>query len=390
MYNTPRVNTSMLAMSGFIATVILIYFGMQFYVATWAMRSLPSLALSRGAIILGVLLLSLSFPLTLFGLRAWRGAWIRWLAYGSYIWLGLVFIWLTCAAAGDLFLLVCRLWGAVESARPWVTAAVLAGTALAGVWSLYNASRLPRLTEVEVTIPHLPAELDGFTVAQLSDLHLGVTMPLSKFAAVVAQVRALNPDLVVLTGDIIDAGLRDETGAAAIGAGLKAQHGMFAVLGNHEFYHGVGASARALQGMGARVLRNEVMSLPNGLQVAGVDDLIAGRAARDGAAVLARLAPSKPSLFLSHQPLHFEEAAAGGVGLMLSGHTHNGQLFPFNLLVRLFYRHAHGLYRQDRSWLYVTSGTGQWGPPMRLFTRAEVVRLTLRAPAPSQAPVPGP
>jgi len=195
----------------------------------------------------------------------------------------------------------------------------------------------------------------------------------------VAEVSALRPDIVVLTGDILDAGLRREDEFTRIGAGLRARCGVLAILGNHEFYHGPAASARALQGMGARLLRDEVAALPCGLQVAAVDDVrTAHLSEADVAGLLARLEPGRPSLFLSHQPLYFEAAARAGVGLMLSGHTHQGQIFPFGLIVRMVYPYFHGLYRIGRSSLYVTSGTGQWGPPMRLFTRAEIVRFTLR------------
>ena len=369
----------MLAMFGFIATVILVYLGMQYYVAFWLIRNFTALPLSPQAARITVLLLALSFPLCMYLLRHFQGAMAAAFAYLSFIWLGLILIWLVCAASGDLLLLSSRLWGGTETLRPWLRAAVLAATAAGGLWSLYNAWRMPALREVEVALPGLPRELDGFTVVQLSDLHLGVTVPLAKFARIVAQVSSLQPDLVVLTGDILDAGLNDEDGFARIGSGLKARCGTLAVLGNHEFYHGTAASARAFSAMGARLLRDEIVALPGGLQVAGVDDLrTSGLSSRDVSEVLAKLDPSKPSLYLSHQPLYFEAAAKAGVGLMLSGHTHQGQIFPFGFIVRLVYPNFHGLYRQGASALYVTSGTGQWGPPMRLFTRAEIVRFTLR------------
>jgi len=371
----------MLPMIGFIATVILVYLGMQYYVAFWLLRNFPALPLTPQAARITVLLLALSFPLAMYCLRHFHGAWTAIFAYLSFIWLGLVLIWLAGAAAGDLLLLAARLWRGAEALRPWVRNAVLAGTAAGGLWSLYNAARMPALREVEVVLPNLPRELDGCTVVQLSDLHLGVTVPLAKFSRIVERVSALEPDLVVLTGDILDAGLRDEADFARIGSGLQARQGVLAVLGNHEFYHGPAASAKAFQSLGARLLRDEVVVLPGGLQVAAVDDIrTAHLSADEVAAVLAKLDAAKPSLFLSHQPLHFKTAARAGVGLMLSGHTHQGQIFPFGLIVRLVYPCFHGFYRQDASLLYVTSGSGQWGPPMRLFTRAELVRFTLRAP----------
>ena len=201
---------------------------------------------------------------------------------------------------------------------------------------------------------------------------------LNPIASIAERVAALKPDLIVLTGDIADSGMGGE---ARVGAGLKAPQGVFAVMGNHEFYHGLEDSARILQGMGARVLRNEDADLPCGIQLVGVDDIRTARVSRQEVSELfSRLDPGKPSIFLSHQPLDFDLAAKAGVGLMLSGHTHQGQIWPFGLIVRLFYPRFHGLYEENKSWLYVTSGTGQWGPPMRLFTRAEIVRIQLRAP----------
>jgi uncharacterized protein len=369
----------MLPMFGFIATVIVVYLGMQYYVAFWLLRNFPGLPLSPQTARVTVLLLALSFPFSMYCLRHFRGTWTAAFAYLSFIWLGLVLIWLASAAAGDLALLLARLCRTVDAVRPWVRGAVLAAAAAGGLWSLFNAARMPALREVEVSLPNLPHELDGFTVVQLSDLHLGVTVPLGKFARIVARVSELKPDLVVLTGDILDAGLNDEAGFARIGSGLRARLGVLAVLGNHEFYHGAAASARAFQSMGARLLRDEVVVLPGGLQVAAVDDVrTAGLSADEVFAILSRLDPAQPSLFLSHQPMYFEAAARARVGLMLCGHTHQGQIWPFGLIARLVYPYFHGLYRQDASLLYVTSGTGQWGPPMRLFTRAEIVRFTLR------------
>lgn len=346
---------------------------MQSYLASWAFRNFPDLPLSPGALRLLILLSAGGFPFSMYCLRTFRGEWTHWLASAGFLWFGTVFIALTFTVLGDLAVL------AAPAARAWARAAVPAAAAAACLLAVYNASRPPLIHDVEIPLAGLPQGLDGFTVVQLSDLHLGVTVSLDKFASIVTQVDALKPDLIVLTGDIFDAGMSGDGEVERIGAGLKARLGVLAVLGNHEFYHGVEASSRTLAGMGARLLRDEVMTLPGGLQVAGVDDVrTAGLSADDVAAVLSNLDPARASLFLCHQPLHFGAAARAGVGLMLSGHTHAGQIFPFGLIVRLFYPRFHGLYHEGRSTLYVTSGAGQWGPPMRLFTRAEIVRFTLR------------
>jgi len=189
-----------------------------------------------------------------------------------------------------------------------------------------------------------------------------------------------------IRGDLISAGRTPDTPQdPALMQDLEDVHqqgqGKLAVLGNHEFYHGMEASLECFRRLGARVIRNEIVELPGGLQVAGVDDIRTVHLAREEvSSLLSKLDPNKPSIFLSHQPLMFDAAAQHGVGLMLSGHTHRGQIFPFGLFVKIFYRYLYGLYRQGDSVLYVTSGAGQWGPPMRLFAPPEIVRIVLRSP----------
>lgn len=362
----------MLPMLGFISLVVVVHAGMQSYVAWWAVRNFAGLRIGFGALRLFILISAAGFPFSMYCLRTFRGEWTQWLASAGFVWFGLVFISLSVAVAADIAVVF------VPGVRHYAKTLVPLAIASASLWAVYNASRPPLVKDVEIEMAGLPAGLEGFTVVQISDLHLGVTVPLEKFSRIVAQVEALRPDLIVLTGDIFDAGLRDDGAVERIGAGLKAKHGVFAVLGNHEFYHGVEVSSRAFSGMGARLLRNEVVSLPVGLQVAGIDDVrTAHLSTADIGALLSKLDRARPSVFLSHQPLGFDAAVRAGVGLMLCGHTHQGQIFPFGLIVRLVYPRFSGLYREGRTNLYVTSGTGQWGPPMRLFTRAEIVRLTL-------------
>jgi len=372
----------MLKMLGFIATVVVVYTGMQSYVAFWLLRSFPGLPVNRLLLRAVILLTTLAFPLSLYCLRMYRGTWTVALAYASFLWLGVIFLWLGWAALGDIVVLFSRFLGAAEAVRPWARAAVLTATAVSCLWSLYNAARMPAVKDVEISLAGLSPQLEGFSIVQLSDLHLGVTVSIKKFSRIVDLVSSMRPDLIVLTGDIFDAGLGEGGDIERSGLRLKAKRGVFAVLGNHEFYHGVEASSRTLSGMGAHLLRNAIVVLPGGLQLAGVDDVMAGHVSRqEVAALLAKLDAQAPSIYLCHQPLGFAAAAHAGVSLMLSGHTHDGQLFPFGLIVRLFYGHLHGLYQDGASWLYVTSGTGQWGPPMRFLTRAEIVRFTLRGRA---------
>ncbi|MDD5656602.1 MAG: metallophosphoesterase, partial [Elusimicrobia bacterium] len=361
--------------------VILIYLGMQCYAFSWTIRSFPALGLNVNAARAAAALLAASFPLSLYWLRLRPGSWTCAFAYVSCLWLGIAFVWASWAALADLCAGAARLVGAAQRLRAPIAPAAAALAAACIAWSLLNAARLPRVHDLELELANLPPELDGFTVVELSDIHLGLSLSPERFARIVERASALDADVIVLAGDILDAGMDGQAEAARIGAGLKARRGVFAVLGNHEFYHGAAESTRTFQAMGARVLRGEVAVLPGGLQIAGVDDIRTARISRTEVdRLLAGLDPGRPSLFLSHQPLDFEVAAARGVGLMLSGHTHHGQIFPFGLVTRIFYRYVRGLFRREGSWLYVGAGAGHWGPPMRLLSRSEIVRVRLRAP----------
>ncbi|MBI5243365.1 MAG: metallophosphoesterase [Elusimicrobia bacterium] len=362
----------MLSLVVFISTVILVYFGVQVYLAAWLLRSFPALPSSPLALRCAALAVAISFPMASIWLRR-AGPGVEAFAYAAYLWVGVSFIWFVCAILGDCFVLISR---GKAPAAGW---AVLTAAGTLSLFALWSASRPPALKEIEIQVPRLDKALDGFSIIQLSDLHLGVSSPVSRFEDIAERASRLKPDLVVLTGDLLDPGYIDSEAVERIGRLLDAKHGKLAVLGNHEFYHGLEAAIRCYGRCGIRLLRNEVVELPGGLQVAGVDDLMAAHISReDVSALLSKLDPKKPSVFLSHQSWMFDLAAAKGVRLMLSGHTHRGQIFPFRLFVRLFYRYVYGLYRRGGSFLYVTSGAGQWGPPMRLFAPAEIVRIVLR------------
>ncbi|MBI5881598.1 MAG: metallophosphoesterase [Elusimicrobia bacterium] len=355
---------------GFLSLVILVYLGMQYYVAFWVIRSFPGLPVSPLAVRLTVLVLAL-------------------LALVMYVWTGVLLIWVFWAACGDLAFLSASLAGFGSRAKPIIAWTVLAAVGLSSLHALWNGQRLPRVARLEVTLPNLPGRLDGFTIVQISDLHLGVTVPLSRLEDIASSVDKLHPDLIALTGDFVDPGPATEEAIAKAASRLHARHGKLAVLGNHEFYHGVENALSLFRKCGARVLRDEVIEVA-GIQIVGIDDIMAGRLTRDEvSATLSKLDPAKPSVFLSHQPRFVDLASEKGVGLMLSGHTHQGQIFPFGLLARLSYRYFHGLYRRGTTSIYVTSGAGHWGPPMRFLTRAEVAAIVLRSPDRQERDYPG-
>ncbi|MBI4676947.1 MAG: metallophosphoesterase [Elusimicrobia bacterium] len=243
----------MLHILGFLTVVILVYLGMQYYVAFWLIRSFPGLPVAPAVVRAVVLGLALLFPLSIYLLRHASPA-THSLATVMYVWTGVLLIWVFWAACGDVLLLAASRLTPSLRARPFIAWGVLAAVALSSVYAVWNAGRLPRGKEVEVPLPRLPHSLDGFTVVQISDLHLGVTVPLERFESIVSLVNGLRPDLIVLTGDLVDPGPAPEEAIARIGTCLKARHGKLAVLGNHEYYHGLEAALECYKRCGARIV----------------------------------------------------------------------------------------------------------------------------------------
>lgn len=303
----------------------------------------------------------------------------------GFVWMGAFGLLLTGVAASDLVLWAASKVTVVDGAWQQLRALAVAGAVLPAMGYGAWVARRPRVKRLEVKLPGLGQALDGFKVVQLSDVHIGETLGRAFAAQVTAQVNALSPDVVVITGDLIDGSpkkLRDEV---APFAGLRARDGVFYVTGNHEYYHGASAWEAEGRRLGMTVLHNEHRVLERGgdrLVLAGVTDL---EGARFSAAHAPRVdlafagAPAAPRILLAHQPRFAKQAAAHRVSLMLAGHTHGGQIFPFSLFVRLQQPVIKGWATIAGVLTYTSNGTGYWGPPFRLGPRGEITELTLRA-----------
>jgi hypothetical protein len=375
-------------------TAFFLVFGLAVGGAHWylyrRLRRALGIQARRGRLAVGgaLALLALSYPLAR-GLVHWS---YNPFTCGLYqlagVWMGLGLHLLLWTSAGHLLFALLRAAGWATGLerrlrfgleRALFLAGALAALLLAGI-ALLEARSEPELSRLEVPVRGLPEGLDGLRVVQITDVHVGVVVGEERLAAIVAQVNALAPDLVVITGDLVDEDAERFAAVKAPLGSLRARLGVLAVTGNHEFFSNVEASVASASEAGIRFLRNECLEL-QGLTVCGLDDPAARRFG-DGVPeleeVLGQVPPEWPLLFLYHQPRDFERAVGLGVDLMLSGHTHKGQIWPLVVFSRLIYPRQAGLYEHGGARLYVSRGLGTWGPPMRLGSPPELVELTLR------------
>jgi predicted MPP superfamily phosphohydrolase len=373
------------------------------------LRLLPALASLTGAwpLLLAALVLSATtMPLPFVGARRAGGrsapsnGW-KWLGLLSMGWfssmfvltlvrdLGLLLTWIVATVAGWTF----------DGLRvqAWSAAAVPFMATLVSLVGFFNARRTASVVRVDVPIRDLPEGLEGFTIAQLSDIHVGTTIRRGYIQRIVDAVNRLGADMVAITGDLVDGTVAELREHVAPLADLRARHGTFVVTGNHEYYAGAHAWIDELRRLGLRVLLNEHVvlqtrnvkgaqtdeeALDSALVVAGVTDYTAvhfdAAHASDPLRALHGAPPLvRTRLLLAHQPRSAPAAAEAGYQLQLSGHTHGGQFFPWNLFVPLQQPFTAGLHRLREMWVYTSRGTGYWGPPKRFGAPSEITLLRL-------------
>jgi len=356
-------------------------------------RLVPALGSVAAGVALAALLLvsALTLPYGLGARRGGRGRGGAALAWIGLVCMGLFSSLFVLTALRDVALLLATgaamLWPAAvvpaSLATPSARAVAIAAV-LVTLWGFANARRIARVVRVDVPIAGLPDALDGFTIAQVSDVHVGPTIKRPYVEAIVDAVNRLDVDLVAVTGDLVDGSVRELAEDVAPLAGLRAKEGVFFVTGNHEYYSGAPAWVHELRRLGLTVLMNEHVVVRRNdarLVVAGVTDFSAGHfdrsEASDPAAALAGSPRGAVRLLLAHQPRSAAAAEAAGFDLQLSGHTHGGQFLPWNFLVRLQQPFTAGLHRWRRMWVYTSRGTGYWGPPKRFGAPSEITLLRL-------------
>ena len=373
-------------------------------------RLAPELAAPWGWVLSAALVLStVLMPLGLLGSRVVRQPWADRLSWVGLLLMGLFSSLFVLTALRDVGLLLAWVIDATglvnmpldvlrKFSAQGVPLLALTVTAL----GFLNARRTPAIVRVDVPIAGLPAALHGFTLAQISDVHVGPTIKHAYLQRIVAKVNTLKADVVAITGDLVDGKVAELAAHVAPLAGLQSRHGTFFVTGNHEYYSGAHAWIVELRRLGLTVLMNEHVVLHHGkglglavdaqgdsqtlapLVLAGVNDYSAHHfdpAHRSDPALALQGAPASAliRILLAHQPRSAQAAHEAGFDLQLSGHTHGGQFWPWNLFVPLQQPFTAGLNKLHTLWVYTSRGTGYWGPPKRFGAPSEITALRLVA-----------
>ncbi len=370
-----------------------------------ALHSFPPLAPLWPLLLLALVVSAATIPLPFVSRRIARNAaradvlqWIGLIAMG---WFSSMFV---LTALRDITLLLAVGVAAVghsvvdwRALLPWSAAGVFGIATATSLIGFANARRTAGVKHVDVPISGLPAALNGFTIAQLSDIHVGPTIKRGYIQRIVEAVNGLGADVIAITGDLVDGSVPELRDHIAPLADLRARHGTFVVTGNHEYYAGAPAWITELRRLGLTVLLNEHVLLQgrakrgaqtdeeenaNSLVLAGVTDFTAGHFdaahASDPHGSLVGAPPEATTrILLAHQPRTAPAAADAGFALQLSGHTHGGQFFPWNLFVPLQQPFTAGLHKLSDMWVYVSRGTGYWGPPKRFGAPSEITLVRL-------------
>lgn len=415
----------MFAVLGFVTALALVTGLVHLYLWKRLVRDTTRPGLPRRIGGVTMLVLAVLVPATLISTQA--GAY--WLAWPGYLWLAVMFYLLLLLVALELPMLVARLVlrrrvsaatptapvpepalvVAGGSAEPPATAppvdgqpdhdpsrrlllargaAIFAGLTATGLtgYGVRTALGPPQLDRVQIPLARLPRSMDGLRIATVSDIHLGPLRGRAHTERIVAAINRMDADLVAVVGDLVDGSVAELGEAAAPLRNLRSRHGSYFVTGNHEYYSGVEEWVQEVDRLGLRVLQNhrvEIKARGGVLDLAGVNDVEAAGAGVAGppdyAAALGDRDPNRPVVLLAHQPFAAFEAATHGVDLQLSGHTHGGQLVPFNYLVGLEQPVVSGLGEVDGTKVYVTNGAGFWGPPVRVGAEPQITLVELRS-----------
>lgn len=361
----------------FFAVFISVYLGLHYYVYSRIARGLFLSETAGLYLRIIFLMFAVSFLLGEFLSRqaaAYPKIPVHYLMFIGAVWLGVISIAFTVFIIkdiADIFL---------PQYTRLLTVVALALILALCAYSLYNGSKPPVVRNIAIKTSKLTDKIDSFTIAHLSDIHMGPITDYKWLERTVNITNGLAPDLIVITGDLIDEDVSGIDSYVEIIKQLKAKHGVYACTGNHEYYAGIDSFLKFCQKTGIKVIRNGCVTIGGTVELAAIDDIAGrrfGETAVDIKSALSGCDFNRPVILLSHQPNVFDKAVINKIDLQLSGHSHAGQIPPMDLIVWLVFKYSYGLYGNNGSYIYTSPGTGTWGPPMRLFSKSEIVKITL-------------
>ncbi|HBW23711.1 MAG: hypothetical protein A2X28_08705 [Elusimicrobia bacterium GWA2_56_46] len=338
------------------------YIGLHFYAASWFSRSFAAAPPASRNLRIIFLLLALYAPLAMFLRHRLASPSLDWFYAAAYAWMGIIFLSGTGFIFADFLKPSLRHFFGTSGLQHY-PAGVLAALGLLLIYAFYGGLKSPAVKELNIIMPGLPPAMEGLRIAQISDVHIDSAYKLRQFSKTVDSVNAAKPDLVLFTGDLVDPGLTCKDRVGEIVRKLKPRLGLYGVFGNHEYYFGYEKAAACYREFGIKLLQNEAADAA-GVRIIGLGDILTEKLTeKDVENILKKYHRPGVSILMSHQPVMYPLMAGSGDFIGFSGHTHRGQLFPFHLFSRIFYKYFYGLYRVGNSAFYVTSGAGTWGPP---------------------------
>jgi len=375
----------------FFSIVLTIYGLVNYYIFIRGWQAFPEGSTLRKIFLVSFLIMSLAYiagRLSERYLPPWAGSSMIWV--GSY-WLAAMLYFLIIVALFDVIRLLNHflpfyptfITAQYVVAKQWIAGIVIAVVGIVIALGSVNALN-PKIKTIELALPKKQAVLPSLNIVMASDIHLGTMVCQGRLKRIVDTINSLNPDVILLPGDVIDEDLapviRQNLGETL--KKLKARFGVYAVTGNHEYIGGVEPAVKYLEAHGVRVLRDSATTIGGSICVVGREDVSGNRARGKKRKTLQEILETTlrtlPVIVMDHQPFHLEEAEQAGVDLQLSGHTHNGQMWPFNYITHKVYELDWGYLKKGNTHYYVSCGVGTWGPPVRIGNTPEIVDIRLR------------
>ena len=375
----------------FFLTIFFLLYGGMHFCAFLKTRSALAFSTNTGIYLgLFMLLMVLSPLIIRFSERLELTFFARLMSYIGYTWMGVLFLFFSASVCMDIYHLLIYLAGTISHKNlsfliPSVRLSFylpLIFSLIIGIYGYYEALDI-RTERVTIKTRKIPEEIGRLRIVQISDVHIGLIIREGRLNRLLREIKKADPDILVSTGDLVDGQIDGLSEFAGLLKEISPKYGKFAITGNHEFYAGIGQTLDFTEKAGFKILRGEGTTVAGLINVAGVDDpqrktygLYKGVSERE---LLSKLPIGKFTLLLKHRPL-IDKEALGLFDLQLSGHAHKGQIFPFSLITWLFYRHtvhAGHLRLVDDSYLYVSRGSGTWGPPIRFLSPPEVTVIEL-------------